>query len=69
MRRRNFIKNAMVTVPAVVLWKATGRAFSEKFFSSSWFHNCDREHTPAEFHLCPEQKVLFAQSVGYPIEG
>jgi|YelNatPaOPRAMG01_1025707.scaffolds.fasta_scaffold02072_4 nitroreductase len=33
---------------------------------AAWFHNCDRENTPNEFKLKPEQKVLFAQSVGYP---
>jgi hypothetical protein len=32
----------------------------------AWFHNCDREKTPAEFKLRPTQRVLFAQSVGYP---
>jgi nitroreductase len=33
---------------------------------AAWFHNCDRENTPGEFKLRPEQKVLFAQTVGYP---
>lgn len=33
---------------------------------AAWFHNCDRENTPAEFKLKPEQKVLFAMTVGYP---
>jgi|GEM_PF-59962 len=33
---------------------------------AAWFHNCDRENTPAEFKLRPEQKVLFAMTVGYP---
>lgn len=32
----------------------------------AWFHNCDRENTPAEFKLRPEQKVLFAMTVGHP---
>jgi nitroreductase len=30
------------------------------------FHNCDKENTVREFKLKPTQKVLFAQSVGYP---
>jgi nitroreductase len=30
------------------------------------FHNCDKENTPREFNLRPEQRVLFAQTVGYP---
>jgi len=30
------------------------------------FHNCDRRNTPKEFKLRPEQRVLYAQTVGYP---
>lgn len=33
---------------------------------AAWFHNCDREKTPKEFKLNPEQKVLFAMTVGQP---
>ncbi|UCE08888.1 MAG: nitroreductase family protein [bacterium] len=33
---------------------------------AAWFHNCDRENTAKEFKLRPRQRVLFAQSVGYP---
>ncbi len=33
---------------------------------AAWFHNCDRDNTPKEFKLQPEQKVLFAMSVGLP---
>ena len=33
---------------------------------AAWFHNCDKENTAKEFKLQPEQRVLFAQSVGYP---
>ena len=33
---------------------------------AAWFHNCDKENTVKEFKLRPEQRVLFAQSVGYP---
>jgi hypothetical protein len=33
---------------------------------AAWFHNCDKERTPRDFKLKPEQRVLFAQSVGYP---
>ena len=33
---------------------------------AAWFHNCDRENSAREFHLRPEQRVLFAQTVGYP---
>ena len=33
---------------------------------AAWFHNCDKENTVKEFKLRSTQKVLFAQSVGYP---
>lgn len=33
---------------------------------AAWFHNCDKQNTPAEFKLRPNQRVLFAQTVGYP---
>jgi len=36
---------------------------------AAWFHNCDRVSTPKEFKLRPEQRVLFAQTVGYPQKG
>lgn len=35
---------------------------------AAWFHNCDKENTAKEFKLGPQQRVLFAQSVGYPAE-
>ena len=33
---------------------------------AAWFHNCDKKNTVGEFNLKPQQRVLFAQSVGYP---
>ena len=33
---------------------------------AAWFHNCDKENTVREFKLKPTQRVLFAQTVGYP---
>lgn len=33
---------------------------------AAWFHNCNREAAAKQFHLRPEQRVLFAQTVGYP---
>jgi len=33
---------------------------------AAWFHNCDKENTARELKLRPEQRVLFAQTVGYP---
>ncbi len=35
---------------------------------AAWFHNCDKENTTKEFKLGSQQRVLFAQSVGYPAE-
>ncbi len=34
---------------------------------AAWFHNCDKENTAKEFKLSPHQRVLFAQTVGYPV--
>jgi nitroreductase len=36
------------------------------FGLAAWFHNCEKENTVREFNLKPTQRVLFAQSVGYP---
>ncbi|WP_236979484.1 MULTISPECIES: nitroreductase family protein [Mycobacterium] len=33
---------------------------------AAWFHNCDRESLTRSLRLKAEQRVLFAQSVGYP---
>lgn len=33
---------------------------------AAWFHNCDQENVKTEFKLNPDQRVLFAQTVGYP---
>jgi hypothetical protein len=33
---------------------------------AAWFHNCNRDAAAREFKLRPEQRVLFAQTVGYP---
>ena len=31
------------------------------------FHNCNKQDTSKEFKLRPDQRVLFAQTVGYPV--
>jgi hypothetical protein len=36
---------------------------------AAWFHNCDGKNAAVDFKLKPEQRVLFAQSVGYPTKG
>ncbi len=33
---------------------------------ASWFHNCEREGLARSLRLRPEQRVLFAHSVGWP---
>jgi hypothetical protein len=33
---------------------------------AAWFHNCNKEAAAKEFKLRTEQRVLFAQTVGYP---
>lgn len=33
---------------------------------AAWFHHCDKARAAKEFKLRPEQRVLFAQTVGFP---
>ena len=33
---------------------------------AAWFHNCNREAAAKDFKLRTDQRVLFAQTVGYP---
>ena len=33
---------------------------------ATWFHNCKKERIEKEFNLGQNQRVLFAQTVGYP---
>ncbi len=33
---------------------------------AAWFHNCNKEAAAKEFKLRNEQRILFAQTVGYP---
>jgi len=40
--------------------------YAASFGLAAWFHNCDKENTVREFNLKPTQRVLFAQTVGYP---
>lgn len=40
--------------------------FAASFGLAAWFHNCDKENTFRDFKLKPSQRVLFAQTVGYP---
>jgi hypothetical protein len=36
---------------------------------AAWFHNCNKTALGAELKLRPEQRVLYAQTVGYPAKG
>ena len=36
---------------------------------AAWFHNCNKPELTAVLKLRPEQRVLFAQTVGYPAKG
>ena len=38
--------------------------FAASLGLAAWFHNCDREAAGRVFDLSPDQRVLFAQSVG-----
>ena len=40
--------------------------FAASHVLAAWFHNCDKKNIIKEFKLRPEQRVHFAQSVGYP---
>jgi hypothetical protein len=33
---------------------------------ATWFHNCEKARITAEFNLRPNQRILFAHTVGYP---
>ncbi|OHB68546.1 MAG: hypothetical protein A2Y77_16715 [Planctomycetes bacterium RBG_13_62_9] len=51
---------------AVGLIAQTVYLFAASQGLAAWLHNCDKNNTPKEFKLRPEQRVLFAQTVGYP---
>jgi SagB-type dehydrogenase family enzyme len=35
---------------------------------ASWFHNCNKPALTAKLNLRPDQRVLFGQTVGYPLK-
>ena len=35
---------------------------------ASWFHNCNKTALAANLKLRPDQRILFAQTVGYPVK-
>jgi nitroreductase len=42
--------------------------FAASIGLAAWFHNCDRPALSARLGLRKDQRVLFGQTVGYPIE-
>jgi hypothetical protein len=42
--------------------------FAASIGLAAWFHNCDRSGLSAKFGLRSDQRVLFAQTVGYPLK-
>jgi nitroreductase len=40
--------------------------FSASQGLAAWFHNCNKDDTVKDFKLRPQQRVLYAQTVGYP---
>ena len=35
---------------------------------ASWFHNCDKSELSTKFNLRKDQRVLFGQTIGYPMK-
>ena len=56
-----FVDTGMIAANVYLFAAATGLA--------AWFHNCEREALARELGLGPKQRVLFAQTVGYPRRG
>jgi hypothetical protein len=42
--------------------------FAASLGLAAWFHNCDRAALAAKLPLSPDQRVLFGQTVGYPLK-
>ena len=50
----------MKAVPAMAAMAAAAPSLA------AWFHNCDKPGLTKDLKLTPDQRVLYAQSVGYP---
>jgi hypothetical protein len=42
--------------------------FAASLGLASWFHNCNKSALAAKLNLCADQRILFAQTVGYPVK-
>jgi SagB-type dehydrogenase family enzyme len=43
--------------------------FAASIGLAAWFHNCDKSGLSAKLRLRDDQRVLFGQTVGYPVKG
>jgi hypothetical protein len=42
--------------------------FAASIGLAAWFHNCDRQTLQTRLGLRPDQRVLFGQTIGYPLK-
>jgi len=42
--------------------------FAASFELASWFHNCNKAALSEKLNLRDDQRILFAQTVGYPVK-
>ena len=42
--------------------------FAASYGLASWFHNCNKSMLPIKLNLHSDQRVLFGQTVGYPVK-
>jgi len=54
-----YVDTGLIAANVYLFAAATGLA--------AWFHNCDRSRLSARLRLRDDQRVLFGQTVGYPI--
>lgn len=57
---KDYVDTGLIAPNAYLLAASQGLA--------AWFHDSDKTNTVTEFKLRPEQRVLFAQTVGYPVK-
>ena len=47
---------------------ANAYLFAASIGQAAWFHNCDRSGLSAKLRLRKDQRVLFGQTIGYPLK-
>jgi nitroreductase len=55
-----FVDTGLIAANVYLFAAATGL--------SAWFHNCNKPALFAKLHLRADQRVLFGQTVGYPMK-